>query len=284
MTRKDENREKLGVSMVEERQINGLRRLGLTEYEARIYLVLVTRGPIKASELSFLGQIPRTKTYGAINELERKGLLRIMPSKPEVYSPGSPSEILVPMVNKLSRELGDTDAIVQGLVLTFESNKFVKRDVPKEVGEIWEIQGRKGIANKMNQVFSDAKISINFCTSAAGLIRAYKSHCDMLEKARDHGAEVRIMAPVNSENAGLAREIGEVLKFKALDKPFAQNFVAIDSRELIAIEAHPEDLRTDQGADKGIWTTNRFLVELHDQLFERLWNVTLARKVAPHTV
>lgn len=265
---------------VEERQITALQRLGLTEYEARIYLTLASRGPIKASELSFFGQIPRTKTYGAINGLERKGLLRIMPSKPEVYSPVSPSEVLVPMVNKLGRDLEDTDAVVQGLVLAFESNKYVRRDVPKEADEFWEIQGRPGIINKMNQIFSDATKSINYCTSAAGLIRVYKAQCDILEKATKRGAQVRILSLVNSGNAAVAREVAEVLKFKVLDKPFGQNFVTIDSRELIAIEANPEDLRTDQGADKGIWTTNRLLVELHDQLFERLWNTIPSRKVA----
>ncbi len=192
---------------MEERQISALQRLGLTEYEARIYLTLALRGPIKASELSFFGQIPRTKTYGAINELERKGLLRIMPSKPEVYSPISPSEVLVPMVNKLGRELEDTDAVVQGLVLTFEANRFVKRDVPKEADEFWEVEGREGIIDKMNQIFSDATKSINYCTSTSGLIRIYKAQCEILEKASKRGAEVRILSPVNSGNATVARQV-----------------------------------------------------------------------------
>ncbi len=269
---------------MEDGQINALQRLGLTEYEARIYLTLASKGPIKASELSFFGQIPRTKTYGAINELERKGLLRIIPGKPEVYSPASPGEVLMPMVNKLSRQLAEAESVVEGLMLTFESNRFVKRDVPKEADEFWEVQGRSGIINKMNQIFSDATKSINYCTSAEGLIRVYKAQCDILEKANERGAEVRILSLVNSGNAAVAREVAEVLKFKVLDKPFGQNFVTVDSRQLIAIEATPEDLRTDQGADKGIWTTNRLLVELHDQLFERLWNTFPARKAIPQTV
>ena len=45
-------------------------------------------------------------------------------------------------------------------------------------------------------------------------------------------------------------------------------------------EALPEDLRTDQGADRGVWTTNRLLVELHDQLFDRLWNTIPNRELS----
>jgi sugar-specific transcriptional regulator TrmB len=271
------------VLSVEESQLNALRHIGLTEYESRLYLVLVKMGPVKASELSFRAQIPRTKAYGAINELERKGLLRIIPGKPDVYSPASPGEVLMPIVNKLSRQLTEAESVIESLMLTFESNRFVKREGPKEADGFWEVEGRPGVINKLNQIFSDAKKSVNYCTSATGLVRAYKAHCDILEKASDRGVAVRIIAPVNSENGVVAREIAEVLEFKSLDKPFGQNFVTVDSRELIVMETLPEDLRTDQGADKGIWTTNRLVVELHGELFERLWNATPARKIPLQT-
>jgi len=265
---------------VEDPELNALRRLGLTEYESKIYLVLVRRGPIKASELSFFGQIPRAKTYGAINELERKGLVRIIPEKPEVYTPVSPGEVLMPLVNKLTRELSETSALVESLMLTFETSKYVKRDGPKEADGFWEIEGRLGIFNKMTQIISDASKRVNYCTSATGLVRAYKVHCDALEKVTKKGIDVHMLSPINPENVGVAREISEVLEFKVLDKPFGQNFVTVDGRELVVIETMPEDLRTDQGGDKGVWTTNRIMVELHDQLFDRLWNAIPNRKLA----
>ena len=257
---------------VEEEEITALRRLGLTEYESRIYLVLIKMGPIKASELSFFGQIPRTKTYGAIKELERKGLLGIIPGKPEAYAPSSPGEVLMPIVTKLSRDLTEAEVVVQDLALAYESNKFVKREIPKEAQEFWELEGRPGIINKLNQIFGDSSKTINYCTTAAGLVRAYKAHCEILEKVSKQGTGVRILSPTTSENSGVAREISEVLDFKILDSPFGENFVTIDSRELVVVETKPEDLRTDQGADKAIWTTNRLLVDLHDQLFDRVWN------------
>ena len=265
---------------VEEAELSALHRLGLTEYESRIYLVLVRKGPIKASELSFFGQIPRAKTYGAINELERKGLVRIIPGKPEAYAATSPGEVLMPIVNKLARELDDTSGIVESLMLTFETNKYVKRDGPKEADGFWEIEGRQGVFNKITQIIGDAKQSVNYCTSAPGLVRAYKVHCDTLERASRNGVAVHVLSPVNSENSGVAREISEILEFKVLDKPFGQNFVTVDGRELVVIETLPEDLRTDQGADKGVWTTNRIMVELHNQLFDRVWSTIPTGKFA----
>src|SRR3989337_219267 len=266
---------KEGLS-VDERELSALRHLGLTEYESRIYLVLVKMGPIKAGEVSFHGQVPRTKAYGAIRELERKGLLRVIPGKPELYAPSSPSEVLMPLVTKLNKEVKSTEELVHNLTGTYESNKYVKREVPKEAGEFWKIDGRKNIFNKLNQIMTDASKSISYCTSATGLIRAYKAHSEILENVRKRGAIVRVLSPITTENSGVARELGEIVEVKRLDKSFGTSFMSVDARELVVIESRPEDLRTDRGTDLAIWTTNKLLIELHEQFFERIWNTSPA--------
>jgi hypothetical protein len=119
---------------------------------------------------------------------------------------------------------------------------------------------------------NDAKKSINYCTSAAGLVRAYKAHSESLESAKIRGARVRFLTQISTENSGVARQLGEVVDLKRLEKPFATNFVSVDSEELIVLESKPDDLRTDRGSDLAIWTTNKLLIELHEQMFERIWN------------
>jgi len=257
---------------IEEREIAALRRLGLTEYESRIYLALIKMGPLKASEVSFFGQVPRTKSYGAIKELEQKGLVRVTPGKPETYAPRSPNEVLAPLVTKLNIDLKESEEVVQSLSVAFESSKFVKRGIPKESSEFWQIDGRQNVFDKMNQILGEATKAVNYCTSAAGLVRAYKVHGEILEKVKKRGATVRVLAPMVSENTGVANEIAESFSFKNIDKPFGENFVTVDARDLVVIEAKPEDLKTDRGSDSAIWTTNRLLVELHEQLFDRVWN------------
>jgi sugar-specific transcriptional regulator TrmB len=177
----------------------------------------------------------------------------------------------MPLVMKLSRDLADAETVVQGLAMAYESSKFVRREGPKEAEEFWQLEGRPGVINKLNQIFSEASKSINYCTTASGLVRAYKAHSEVLEKARERGTDVRVLSPLNSENSGVAREMSEVLTFKILDEPFGENFVTVDALQLVVVETKPEDVRTDQGVDKAIWTTNRLLVDLHEQLFERIW-------------
>jgi len=257
---------------VEEKDVVGLRRLGLTEYEARIYLALVRMGPKKASEVSFFGQVPRTKAYGAIRELERKGLLRIIPGNPELYAPSSPSEVLMPLMAKLNRETKHSEDVIQALAVTYESGKFLKREAPKEVTEFWQMDGRQNVFNKITQVFNDARRAVNYSTSASGLIRAYKAHSDVLEKARRQGATVRVISPISTENASVAQEFSEIVDLRQIESPFTASFVSVDTRELVVIQSKPDDLRTDRGSDTAIWTSNRLLVELHEQLFDLVWS------------
>jgi sugar-specific transcriptional regulator TrmB len=257
---------------VEERELSALRHLGLNEYESRIYLVLVRMGPIKAGEVSFFGQVPRTKAYGAIRELERKGLLRVIPGKPELYAPSSPSEVLTPLVTKLNKEVKNTEELVHALSLTYESSRYIKRDMPREAGELWEIEGRQGIFNKLSEIMKNASKTIDYCTGALGMIRAYKAHSEILENAKKRGATVRFLSEVSKENSSVARELGEIVDLRPLKKPFTNGFVSVDSRELVIMESRPDDLRTDRGTDLAIWTTNKLLVGLYEQLFERLWD------------
>lgn len=123
---------------------------------------------------------------------------------------------------------------------------------------------------------TDASKSISYCTSATGLIRAYKAHSEILENVRRRGAIVRVLSPITTENSGVARELGEIVEVKRLDKSFGTSFVSVDARELVVIESRPEDLRTDRGTDLAIWTTNKLLIELHEQFFERIWNTSPA--------
>jgi hypothetical protein len=110
------------------------------------------------------------------------------------------------------------------------------------------------------------------------LIRAYKAHSEMLERARKQGAVVRVVSPVSSENSAVVQEFSEVIELKRLDKPFKESFVSVDGRELVVLENKPDDLRTDRGSDLAIWTTNRLLVGLYDQLFDRIWNALPSKK------
>ena len=49
-----------------------LRRIGMTEYEARAYLSLARLGPSTVREIVLESKLPRNKAYEALQRLEEK--------------------------------------------------------------------------------------------------------------------------------------------------------------------------------------------------------------------
>jgi sugar-specific transcriptional regulator TrmB len=68
-----------------------LRKLDLTEYEAKCYSCLVERGMLKSGDLSKLAEIPHSKIYEVINKLEKKQLVEIQSTRPMLFRALNPA-------------------------------------------------------------------------------------------------------------------------------------------------------------------------------------------------
>jgi sugar-specific transcriptional regulator TrmB len=270
----------LGVKVLaaDEFSVQSLMKLGLTEYEARIYVVLTKMGPRNASEISFLGKVPRPKTYGAIRGLESKGLLRIVPGKPERYMAVSPNDVLVPLVDKLNKETTECVNVVENLAMAFESSKYVYTEKPYERYDLWSVRGRDKVYKRVQDMISEAKVNVFFTTTANGLVRIYKAQSEVLEKAAQRGAKVKVVAPVNQGNASVARELGEVIEVRNITTPI-MHFASADSAEIIFLEDIPDDTNVNAGQDVATWTNDPLLVKSHEKIFETIWS-TLQPKEA----
>ncbi len=255
-------------------------RLGLTEYEARIYIALVRSGPGRAGELSFLSNVPRTKTYGALRELMRKGLVQAVPEKPEKYLASSPNETLFPLVERLSEDLKRVEETVQSLALSYESMKYVRKVEPYEKSGFWAFKGRSEIYDKLNEMFNDANKSIHMVTTSNGIARSYKANARVLEKCKSNDVEILFIAPISKQNARVAEELMEIAEIRCLQTQPSIQTVCIDGKSVLFTEAIPDDLDTVEGKDEAIWTTNLFLIRANEWLFNSLWEyLPPARKV-----
>ena len=263
----------LGVKVLaaDEFSVQSLMKLGLTEYEARIYVVLTKMGPRNASEISFLGKVPRPKTYGAIRGLESKGLLRIVPGKPERYMAVSPNDVLVPLVDKLNKETTECVNVVENLAMAFESSKYVYTEKPYERYDLWSVRGRDKVYKRVQDMISEAKVNVFFTTTANGLVRIYKAQSEVLEKAAQRGAKVKVVAPVNQGNASVARELAEVIEVRNVTVPI-MHFASADSAEIIFLEDIPDDTNVNAGQDVATWTNDPLLVKSHEKIFETIWS------------
>jgi sugar-specific transcriptional regulator TrmB len=258
---------------IDDEEIGALQLLHLTLYEAKLYLALIKNGPLKASEAGFLGHVPRPKVYGALRYLQRKGLVHIAPSNPATFRAASPMAVLKDRADELVDQAAVAKETVRKLAQEHELTKHhhCRSELPREANELWYIDGREHIYHRVAQMLERAADSISYYATPAGLVRAYKAHSECLENAAKHGAVVRVLAQSGRENYVVAQELAAVVKIRKTTKPLAANFVCVDGRELVVVENCPNDFDVRNGSDKAAWTTNELLVQLYENLFERVW-------------
>jgi sugar-specific transcriptional regulator TrmB len=75
--------------------VDTLKKFGLTEYEAKVYLALVSLGPSSGKEISQATGIVYSKIYNILNSLIQKGWISYRDDeRPKIYVPNPPDVVL----------------------------------------------------------------------------------------------------------------------------------------------------------------------------------------------
>ncbi|MFB6068642.1 MAG: TrmB family transcriptional regulator [Halobacterium sp.] len=69
--------------------VDALRELGLSNYEARVFVALQRLGSGTAQDVAQTSDVPRSQVYGAADDLASRGLVEVVESSPKEYRPVS---------------------------------------------------------------------------------------------------------------------------------------------------------------------------------------------------
>jgi HTH-type transcriptional regulator, sugar sensing transcriptional regulator len=75
--------------MNEDDAIDALESLGLSNYEAKVFVALQKLGTGTARDIHGVTDVPRSQVYGAAENLQQRGLVEVQQSKPLQYRPVS---------------------------------------------------------------------------------------------------------------------------------------------------------------------------------------------------
>jgi sugar-specific transcriptional regulator TrmB len=195
--------------------LNLLRRIGLNQYESRVYLSLLHSGPTSASDLSDIASIPRPRTYDVLDKLEKKGFITTQPGRPTKFRAIDIKESFANLRKRkeaeLAQEMEDLKRFEDKLV---ERARAVKAPEKVTTGDyVWVLKDRANIYSKIENMIHGASRDIVLATNERGLKRKLDTHCDALRKARMRGVNVRIISPVSSEAiVKRAAECGALVK------------------------------------------------------------------------
>ncbi|MHB8604808.1 MAG: TrmB family transcriptional regulator [Thermoplasmatota archaeon] len=261
---------------VNPQRVARLQEHGLTEYEARAYLALLELEKAEASQVADLSRVPRTKIYQALDGLEGKKLIKVVPERPKRYLVQPFMNYLDDLEGSLRNKAEELKGQKGALADEFASKGNVQFE---SAGGFIVLKGRANIASKLCELVSHATGEVSVATSGPGARRlAY--HSQLFEERAKAGASVNLLAPITRENEGhlepmLTSGASVCIRHATVDLG-AMTIAFRDNREVLLVHHVPDDHHYFQGSDVALWSDDPALVAGLRTLFELTWNQGVA--------
>ena len=136
-----------------------LTRIGFTEYEAKIYLALLSDSPATGYQLSKTSGVPRSMVYESLSRLHARGaVLESLEDRSAVYRP-LPPDLLLERYNDDHLQLMDN--LRAGLIKLY--------DAPTEE-RVWSLSGRRSILTYATQLIEQAQKEVHLVLTDEDLL------------------------------------------------------------------------------------------------------------------
>jgi len=271
--------------------VQKLREFGLLENEARVYLGLILKGPMRPSQISEVSGVARAEVHRHLRSLGKKGFSLVVAGNIKQYCATPPDEALGSLVDQVK----------------IERDKMIKKK--EELTAAWDQeQGNFGSSKEESESFQflrDVQIGIERGTrlliNAAkvarvllhmaifeayfsdGLLRS-SEFMRILKSVKDkREAEVRILLVSYSAETGnlldVLRNVKSTLnlKVRVIESPLLEaipDAVVIDDKELL-IRATPtktRETRKNIGEARAIITNISSVINPFVILFDQYWD------------
>ncbi|MFB6082021.1 MAG: TrmB family transcriptional regulator [Halanaeroarchaeum sp.] len=165
--------------------IETLERLGLPNYEARVFVALQKLGTGTAKDVGTVADVPRSQVYGAAESLERRGLIEIQHSTPKTYRPVDIAEARERLRERFERNHERA----------FEYLETVEDQRSDAVGEqegVWRLSGSAAIESRTLTLIGEARERVVYGVNDADLLSP--DVVDALRTRRTAGVRVTVLS------------------------------------------------------------------------------------------
>ena len=245
----------------------------LNLYEVKVWTSLLSRGVSTAGELSTISDVPRSRTYDILESLEKKGFVVMKLGKPIKFLALKPEEVVERvkkhMLFTAQEKTKHLEEIKGGEVIKELSNLYengIKYIEPADLSG--SLRGRQNIYNHIDMMLKNSKKSAVIVTTAEGLNRKFESLMPTLAKAKKRGIQLKIAAPITSENIKVARELSRIADVRHLDRSHGR-FTIIDGEQMMFLLL--DDKTVHPNYDVGIWLSSDYFAKSMSQMIETVW-------------
>ena len=242
---------------ISEKILKSLKQFGLTEYEIKVYVTLVSSGASTAGEVSKQAGVPHSRIYDVLSRLESKGWLEVHVGRPIRYRASPPRDAIKITQERLERSLDQA-----GEVILQELNPLYEKQAETKRPDIWIIHGARNVLTKIEEMLhrtqNEVLVAIPNLTEPE-VIR-FQPFFQIFQTKE---FKMRMILSEKNPKTELFIELFPKLQIR-YKKPLFGGGVIVDSREILLILASTQERI-------GIWSDEPGLASFAKEYFEYLW-------------
>ncbi|AEH37061.1 TrmB family transcriptional regulator [Halopiger xanaduensis] len=235
--------------------VDAFEGLGLTSYEAKVFIALHRLGAGTARDVADITDVPRSQVYSVADSLEDRGLLEVQQSNPIRYRPVSVDEARELLREQFEREQDRA----------FEYVESVRDDAAGEETQedIWTVRGRDRIDDRVVDLCSQAEKRIVFGTRLPELVTDAIGRT--LEDRATAGVTVVTMSQIEAVQTAF-----DSLEDVAVESPFMRRTDDQRSGRIVLVDDDSILLSVidDDGSETAIWSSESLFASVLIQLIE----------------
>lgn len=208
----------------------GLEEFGLSKYESKAYVMLISKGTISAAELAYYSDIPRTKIYPTLLKLEKKKLVITSKSKPIMCTAVTPEDAFDSVVHEQINKVNAMNALVSRLKKASEESRKSRGSEEKRYFHL----SANYVLEQLRTMIEGSKSSISMVADHWGL--GLLAECrDQLASVIRRNLDVRLIVQPAHVCSEPFRRLPNGIKIRTSDT--AQNAFIFDETELLVIDS-----------------------------------------------
>ena len=205
-----------------------LKRIGLNEYESRVYSSLNSSQAKTASEISQKARIPRARVYDVLMTLERKGFVMISVGRPVSFKAVEPEKALK-NYEKQKRKSFETELKEMNSLKESLKKNFNKTPETEDFSGAWWVLTGNQINNIIASSLKNAKESVIISTSEANALRKINAFNTKLRALKSKGVELKFV--LNSVYQNKIKD--EFKDFNAIKSNNKTRFIVFDNKKVL---------------------------------------------------
>jgi sugar-specific transcriptional regulator TrmB len=235
--------------------VAALTRLGLSTYEARVFVALVRLGSGTARDVASVADVPRSQVYATVEDLEERGFVSVGRSSPQVFHPVSLAEARSQLERRFERRRDEAFDRLAAVERTAE-------DEGEQSEEVWSITGETAVTERACQLVAEAERTVVY--GASDLDDPDPDLLAALAAACDRGVEVVVVAEHDQSVAGAWADLPRVREVRLAPETgneYAERVVVVDFDVfLLSIRG------VGTGAETAVWSAHTTFARLFSRL------------------